>query len=723
MSIFNTQNAATKSIGQAADELVSLQKRGDVVVGADDVGALLSLESATPTARSALVASGRNIQNELKGLFAGDAAADSVALEAAQIAFMGAASANRYQAKALATAAMSMEGANVIMPTTVGIHGAMDVSFTDVAMEAFDNRDLTVVAAYSAAWNYGAARQDNYAEGFYPTVVQTPDQVAVVTKVPVIRVFKGAQRALSGDVKSWNFKNILEAYRDSKLLDAPSTALIPHVQADNSNLNKFVAASLVAPVAKEVNGVTYNTAPIAIGVAGDLLALSQNPAALEGTYDQTDQIQEAITVSAVYVRVANGAGTEVGVVKFPTANLKRFEMYKAPAGDAYELTLSAMTSELAVDKDTKNPAGAQPAPLSDLNTTEFQIHLDLSLSGSVNVQTGHYKFDGSVSAGKAYHRVTKDLISPADATLAPILADLVFTVVGIDLKANRINSNRRTAGLLLDRGYKTDYTPIPVGAPISVQVPTTEENVSVGLDDLVNATRIATSNRAIAAQLNYLEGLKAFCAQNKHLIGAGADSSASLEGAGRWLVTPFYAEVALDLFAQVQTLRSTDRVADLNSLILNTVREVAYRAVVESNYLPALQQVSGGAEDKPTLLLGTDINLQQYMMIQGDPRTAGIGMDFEVLATPDVRMQNKIIGTFTRKGRSGFCPLSSGNHYWIPELVSTGPVSRGNATYNQLSVQPRNVHVHNLPVWFVINVTNLDKALVALKAVPTKEQA
>ena len=724
MSIFAEKKTGAVSLGEAADAIKAKLASHDIAVDDKATNTLISMESANPVDTTSMRVTGSNVSKELQAIF-GDVSLESGALphqiEAATIALIGGKAANKYSAKALNTNVVALEGAATILPSVSGPAGSMNVSFSDVAMEAFNNQDFSITAAYSATWNFGASRQDSYAEGFYPTVVQTPEQNAILHKVNRVRVFQGSKRTLSADPQKWGFKNVLEAYRDASILAAPSTDLIPHVQADNSNLDKFVAAALVAPRAVEVAGVTYNTAPLKIATAIDLLAVCQNPASVEGTFDQTDQINAAITLSAVYVQVTDAGGADVGVIKYTTGNMKSFEFFKKPSGDANEMTLSASTVELSVDKNTVSHAGGALAALTALSATDTQLKLKVDLAGTVHVQTANANIVGMVAVAEAYDLVTKQKLSLADAGVAALLADLRFSVIGYDLAARRENTNRRTTGLLGDRDWKIDQYPIPVGAPISIQMPVSEENESSALDDLVGMTRISNSIRAVTAQLNYLSALKQFVAANAHLTVAGAESSVNLEGIGRWLVTPHYAEVNLDLFAQVQSLRSLDRVADLNAVLLNTIRELAYTAAIKSNLLPALQQYTNGADEKPLLKLGTDLNLVQYLMINGDPRSVGPGFDFEVYSTPDTRVSNKIVGTFSRKAPTAGDPLSSGNHYWIPELITVGQVSKGNATYKQLSVQPRNVHVHNLPVWFVINVTNLDKAIAALKPIATKE--
>ena len=101
----------------------------------------------------------------------------------------------------------------------------------------------------------------------------------------------------------------------------------------------------------------------------------------------------------------------------------------------------------------------------------------------------------------------------------------------------------------------------------------------------------------------------------------------------------------------------------------------------------------------------------KYIQIQGDPRTLGINMEHAVYSTPDLRLVNKIYLSFSRPARTGVDLLSTAVHAWMPELVTVGQVSRNGYTVKELQVQPRNLHVNNVPVAARIKVKNLAKVL------------
>ena len=152
---------------------------------------------------------------------------------------------------------------------------------------------------------------------------------------------------------------------------------------------------------------------------------------------------------------------------------------------------------------------------------------------------------------------------------------------------------------------------------------------------------------------------------------------------------------------------------------MNAIRTMAYDGLIKSNYLPALRQFTQGSDEKPNLQIITDLNLPQYLMIQGDPRTVSIGMDFQIEGTPDLRLTDTIFMTFGRKTRQGVDYMSFGTHVWIPELVSVGQIYHNGANIKQLMVQPRNQHIHQLPIAMKINVKNLREAIAQAAPIQT----
>ena len=100
-------------------------------------------------------------------------------------------------------------------------------------------------------------------------------------------------------------------------------------------------------------------------------------------------------------------------------------------------------------------------------------------------------------------------------------------------------------------------------------------------------------------------------------------------------------------------------------------------------------------------------------MVTGDSRTFGIAFaSYQIESTFDSRMDDTIVIALTRDGQcEAGDPLQWGVHAWIPELASSMMVARDGGTYPEAMVQPRNLHVNNVPVAARIKVKNLDKVL------------
>ena len=724
MSIFSTDKKKEVQLGAVAESLVSTIKRGELDITAAADG-LLNMEALDEHSMGQLVRQGASLQDSLKSIL-DDAnyTTEGIAphqLEAGAIALMGGRNAAKYHAKAT-DMTFSAEGANLIDADMGGSFGAVDAIFTadgKMSMEAFENKDLTVVQAYSALWNIGATRQDSASEMLYPTHVLTPDHVAIDVKMPRTLLYKGQPRNFNGDPADFGFQNALEAYRNHKLLENETTEIIPHVLEDGSNAKHFVDPALVGikdrPMAGNSKAI-FRTAPLRIGAKFDLLSLSQNPNVLEGQTDNTDQLHSKILLEHVYVKVTNADTGKVSVLPFRSEHFTRSIFTKTVEGDFLEMQLTFATEDFGIGATTKDTTNAAPEALAALLASGRRLRIGVEMSGRTNLQTGLTSvFAAPVEVVAAYDDQGPVALSGA---LKPLLDVLSFEVIGYDLQAFRTNSNLRTRGLLVDRNWKTDRFAIPLRSPISVLVPLSDDGDAQGMNDLINITNISNSNMAVTRALNYGESLQVFCKANKDVVD-GSRTSLSIEGIARYLVTPHYEEIDLDVLKELNSLNSTDRVGDINAVLINAIRTMAYDGLIKSNYLPALRQFTQGSDEKPNLQIITDLNLPQYLMIQGDPRTVSIGMDFQIEGTPDLRLTDTIFMTFGRKTRQGVDYMSFGTHVWIPELVSVGQIYHNGANIKQLMVQPRNQHIHQLPIAMKINVKNLREAIAQAAPIQT----
>lgn len=573
------------------------------------------------------------------------------------------------------------------------------------SQEAFDQRELENFMPYSIAFNVFASRQDDFSEKFYPTTVVTPDQGGCDVSVSRVLVFNEVRHAITGKQIDFGKKNLIDAAVDHTVLADQSTKLVPYRNPDDSTAGMFIAEASHGGSIVKVAGVDVPTAPLAMGLSIDVLGLSQyTPLIGAGVYDNSDAIDANMGVEALYLIPAGGAKA----VKFATADLPRSAFVKSVEGNGREMSLTFKATDLVINKDTKAIDGSAVLEFASIVSNDYTVHLSALISGTANVETGNVQVYSSPVSVLAIYNPDGTEVSTAAGAGATLKAALeAMPLAGYDLRANRTNSNRRTRGLMLDTTYETERYQIPLGAPITVPAPATGTDETADLKALIAAARQRNSNNAVTALFQYADQLAAYVKGPK-LKGA----IPNVQGMGRYLVTPFFERHTLDLEASINSIKSHEKAADVSSVLVNAIRDIAYRMYRDSRIQAALDQLNGGAGETPTLLVGTDQVLIRHLMVSGDTRTFGTVFDsHEVVASQDARMRNKIVLTFARSKADGPDPLSFGTHAWIPELTSTMQVNRNGATIKETMVQPRTRHFNNLPVMAVIDVLNLSKVL------------
>ena len=666
---------------------------------------LVSMESLSTADANNLYATFEDVQSTIKQTLesVGLEGFDEVGLQAGAVAAMAAGNPVAYAEQAYGGRA-SADGATLVDPTTSGEAGAIDVR-ESAALEAFDDRELREHLPTSIVFNVYGARQDEFAEAFYPTVVVTPDQAGLDVSVSRMLVFSEVRRA-TGAAANFNKKNLIDAAVDATILADEATALVPARLADNSNASFFVPSTLVATYFRDVAGVSVPTAPLAMGKTVDLIGISQyQPLIGAGILDSTDSIDARIVLSRLVLQVAAG---QAGVA-FDVSRLPRSSFVKSVEGNYREMNLQFATQDLVINAATTQVDGTTVAEFADIVSNNYTVRLSVAVNGTVNVETGNLKIFASAIEVASITDASGNAISTTAGAGATVKNALeAMTIAGYELKAARTNANRRTRGLILDTTIETERYTIPLGSPISVPAPVSSTRDAADLKALIAASRIRNSNNAVTTLLNTAASLKAYLAGPKV-----KGNIPQVGGIGRFLVEPFFEQKTLDMELSINSIKSHEKAADVSHVLINAIRDTAYRMYRDSRYRAALDALTAGTGAEPTLVIGTDEVLIRHLMVEGDTRTFGIGFkDFEIVASKDRRIANKIFLTFRREeAKSAADALSFGTHAWIPELASTVTVSRNGATTKETMVQPRSLHVTHLPILAQLDVLGLSKVL------------
>lgn len=607
--------------------------------------------------------------------------------------------------------------------TFVGMEGLADgMSKRAAAFEAYDEKDNRNAVAYSVAYNLIAGRQNPFGEMFFPTVTVTNDNVGVQVSIRLIQVYNDFKRETKGNLADYQKRNIVKAMIDGSILKNELTRIIPVVRA-GVNEDKFAVTEF--PAYQVINeGETITTAPLKLNTRFDLLALSQTDTLIaNGLMDPTDSIDPAVELENIYMTV--GADK----LRLKVAGLAGANFVYSPQ-DLHRLQrMNFITTGVMLNKNTKQADGSALVDLAAIGTNDVVVFLRVGLFGEVNVEQGDTIVNQlELAVARVVDTTTGadvPLTSGVGATIVTAFADA--KVVGVDLRAYRTNLNRRQRGQLLDVTYYNQIWAVPLRSPITMLKPTNSDAQSDNSDlsALVAATFVRTSNEAVRVLLQTAEMLKSYVDNRIARPGSEYVTAPALFGVARFVVDPTFIGETLDVQAVINSIQSHEKARDTQAVLVNKIRDVAYRLYRDSGFQAAVDTQAAGVQGNPTVMIGTDPMTARYLQVDGESRLAGPDFEFRVVTSPDLRVQNKLIIAlgYPEKNQGEVNPMHFGNMLWSPEMVLNLPISRGGQISKELTVQPRFRHVVNVPVLGVVDITNLpqaatNKAVVATHAIP-----
>ncbi len=588
------------------------------------------------------------------------------------------------------------------------------------SMEAYDDRENRNASIYSIVYNMQASRQDEFGETFFPTIVVTPDNVGFDVVARLMSVFNDVQRNISGSLTNFNKINIIRAIANPYIIQNDLTQIIPVDRAQS--VGNFVSSTLVAPYNYMLSGESIPTAPLAVGKKFDLLALSQTDTLLaNGIMDITDAIDPDITLTNLYIQVPAPAGSTTvtsDIIKLNVENLPLANFTYSTQNNYRVQQLNFDTTSVILSAATKNISGAPLSALAAIAANGYVVRLAITANGSVNIELGDTAVYGNNVSIFDIHDINGNSIDmTTGAGLALVNAFAGTTIFGYDLRAYRTNMNRRQRGQLVDVTYYTQRYNVPLRSPITAIRPvnSVDQSDAPYIQTLITATRIRLSNQAVTQLISTNQFLSNYIdSRLNNVSDAEGDNDPDLLGIGRFYVRPVYHSETIDMNQVVDSLTAHERANDIQSALVNKIRDAAYRMYRDSEYKAAADALAGGESRVPTVIIGTDPVLARYLTVTGDLRTLGGEFDVRIVSTLDVRVANKIFitfGVFDENRNTAPNPLNFGNLAWSPELTMTVQVTRNGAVSKETVVQPRFRFISNLPIMAELNVVNLPNVL------------
>lgn len=588
---------------------------------------------------------------------------------------------------------------------TIAVEHLMDGPYGSIpSLENYDEKPVRGFRVLSIAYNLGAARQDPFGEALFPTLVVNPTEGGIVQEMNYTTVQPDVKHGRDGTPFDPQEVNLVEAYRNSDLLRDESTRIIPVLDERNPKaVASFVDSKLVAPTKIETPFGELTTAPYRINADIDLIGLSQRSvASAADLFDQTDTIDPALSLDAIYVNI-NGK-----VIRLSTRDLPEAKFTAPQGGDSRNTALQFQNTGLLISNQTKAVDGSVVPEFQKLADNEY-VHVKFGVFGTVSLRNGN----GALSAGMnrllAFYDATgasRSLTSGVGAELANVFAS--SKVEGYSLNARLTNKNRRERGqLAFTRTYRFVHQ-IPMGAPITTPHSTLDlENKEKVVNTLVVATNVRNSNNAVTKILNYADQLRASTAHNISF----RDGDHTVEGALGKMIRPTYRGLTVDLRSALNSIRGQDKFNDIAETLLNAVKAQLFPAYRDSNIEAAFRTVSGNPDERPKVIIATDNEIAHYLMQNGDARTLGAYLKYEVVSTNNKDMDGKILVVLTRETPVEGDVLNFGQFLYVPSLVAELPISRYGQVSNEIAVIPFNRHIVNIPFVIEINVLGLGEAM------------
>ena len=733
MSLFGSKETDTRYDLEAVEGVLSaVRSYNDMNPGgaftAEVAKKVLSVESAQMSVSDQqAVASGaaslrQALSSAVQGFYAQDAfqsekfgkMTQTCSLEAAVI---GATLATNARAAMVATQAFAKMkdygGVEIVRPQAAGQDFYSQYALD---MQAFDNTNLRSNMEVMTSFSLGAVRQSAFAQAFWTPVVVSPNEPGLFATMRARYVLENVTHKPDGSRTIFGKKPLVHALVDYRILRDDETDVIPVLRDAGTfvNTDKFVDVAVAAPTNIMFHGEPVQTSFLKFNTDVNLIGLSSIDALIEkGLFTKHDALDSSLTITEVLLKVG------ADVVKFDVRNATGATLTANPVEHHRSMTTQMLLtnegSGLRINSLTKQYNGTDLVDLKAVVDNNLKVRFGFRLSANFNTEMGNGSVDFAAGSLKVAEILDEDGLS-LDLTAAPAAAIVTAlegaTALGYKVEARRINTNKRQRGQFVDTQEFRKYFAVPLRAPITAVRPVgvSDQEDAELIETLLETTYVRANNDAVSSLFRTFNALKEVASDPQAIIDVNGD----FMGFASKLVNTVAYEVTLDMTKIVDSLTSTARTVDIQSALVNTLRDMAFSTLIQSNYLVALSSQYGGQTRKPTVVFGTDPRIAAYLNIPGETRLMGPEMEHLVVHTVDARMRNTIFMTFgdySEESAGKFNPMQFGHFLVKPEVTTNLQISRGDETLREMTTQPSYHHLANLPVLVKVNVTNLEAVL------------
>lgn len=595
-----------------------------------------------------------------------------------------------------------------------------------LALEKFGSQELNNIVVNTVSLAVSAAAQDSFMSLVFPMVVVDPMQSHIATQVTYSIFGKGFER-FSGNVDSRpaEYEMILNMYK-KELYRSDYTKLLPVVgvkaNKEDDSENLLVKAQFKVPEYRGTENCLI--APIKVGRRWDLIGGSQTAADLaKGVRDDSDVLDKTIKLNSIYLEAS--VGGEERYIKLDVTNTKGITFSPRNDGKGTWTTIAfghnfKFNTSLAADFRSDYAETSKGKMFGDsVEEQILEVSVDLNVTidigdGSVTKSSGSMSLISVNKGGNEYKSPSDPVFKAAEALLAKI------KVAGFLVDASVTNTNFRDKGIQGKVRSENYITGVGIKSSIGLtgEIDAAKKEGNSGDYDLFTIEEQSVyidqqmGGNAITVLFNYIDNMRTHKDNNTL-------DQVTTETTAEHLVRPYLHEETIDLMKVVDSIKSSERMEDIRSALINMIRFRAIKMDRESNYRDAVRYRFKTI--KRTLVAMCDTEIASILTCNDGkngqnnriPLTDSIDLIVAESFYPEFAGKLIISYVTPEDNNNGNIPvLNVGALLYSPMLNYTIAVKdRAGASVKELHNILRFEHLINLPIFTVFNVENTYEAL------------
>ena len=574
-----------------------------------------------------------------------------------------------------------------------------DMSHTEATMEHFDGRRPDLMQAASFAYSASAAKQDDFSEAFFPTVIG--DVLKAAWSLEVSIPFSQAEflrNDATSDAAKFEKKSLIKAIRNPD--DIFGRNFLKLVPVAETTFDAVLDLDFKEDTTSDVTGETFVTAPIKLGTVIPVLAISQTPAMLaKGVMDNTDTLDKAVAINKVFFNV--GADK----IALNTSRLPGAVYSYSTSGSTRDIVLTC-NSKMVVDLGALTQFDGTATTEFATVPAGYKAVFDVVMSGTGNVADGDVQVFVSKFAFVGVRDAVGGIVPVAAAGYTDVeTAANKFIAAAVELDASTTNSNLRRNGIMITDEPFVGLVLVKPQSPMFVIAPVEGQDIGETdakfMDSLLKYHGIGARMSAVNTIIDFANYMRT--------NGAGTVNSdeINVDVIGARVIDPYFKSINLNLTTIVDSRTSGDRKADIRAAIENKITSEVNAMLTESKFHDLVEVNNMGKTD---IVIGTDTNLASYL---GSTFDAGVNRTTKIVSTSNMKISNKIyvtVGDF-KPNRTSINIDRFGSYLFTPSLVSEVVRTVNGGTHRFLMVNPRYSHTITQPLLLEFNITGLDESL------------